>query len=87
MITTIGFDDFSWERYYTPDYYLPDYNLLVEIKEGGDHPNTNPAYIRETKYKVALKDEAMRKQTKYSHKRPESSDLTATHTQYSHHRS
>lgn len=54
------------ERYYTPDYYLPDYNLLVEIKEGGDHPNTNPAYIRETKYKVALKDEAMRKQTKYN---------------------
>ncbi|MCM1230131.1 MAG: hypothetical protein NC489_08360 [Ruminococcus flavefaciens] len=54
------------ERWYTPDYYLPDYNLLVEIKEGGDHPNTNPAYLKETRYKVALKDEAMKKQTKYN---------------------
>lgn len=54
------------QRQYTPDYYLPDYNLLIEIKEGGNHPNTNPAYLKETKYKVALKDEAMKKQTKYN---------------------
>ncbi|MCM1531942.1 MAG: hypothetical protein NC114_06680 [Ruminococcus flavefaciens] len=54
------------ERWYTPDYYLPDYNLLVEIKEGGDHPNTNPAYLKETRYKVALKDNAMKKQNKYN---------------------
>lgn len=54
-------------RWYTPDYYMPDYNLIVEIKEGGDHPNLNPAYIRETKYKVAMKDEMMKKQTKYNY--------------------
>lgn len=53
-------------RKYIPDFYLPDYNLLVEIKDGGEHPNTNPAFIKETKYKVAMKDEAMRKQTKYN---------------------
>ena len=56
----------SVQRQYTPDYYLPDYNLLVEIKEGGAHPNTNPAYIKETKYKVALKDDVMKKQNKYN---------------------
>lgn len=53
-------------RTYMPDYYLPDYNLLVEIKEGGKHPNTNPAYLKETKYKEKLKDEVMRNQTEYN---------------------
>lgn len=53
-------------RKYDPDFYLPDYNLLVEIKDGGKHTNTNPAFVEETKYKVALKDEVMRKQTKYN---------------------
>lgn len=54
------------QRTYTPDYYLPDYNLLVEIKEGGKHPNTNPAYIEGTKYKVAMKDAVMKQQNKYN---------------------
>ncbi len=54
------------ERKYIPDYYLPDYNLLIEVKDGGKHTNTNPEFVKETKYKVALKDEAMRKQTKYN---------------------
>lgn len=49
---------------YDPDFYLPDYNLLVENKDAG---NTNPAFIKETKYKVALKDEAMKKQNKYNY--------------------
>ena len=55
------------DRFYIPDYYLPDYNLIIEIKPGGDHPNANPAYIEETRYKEFLKDEAMRKQTKFNY--------------------
>lgn len=55
------------DRFYIPDYYLPDYNLIIEIKPGGEHPNMNPAYIEETKYKEALKDEAMAKQAKYNY--------------------
>lgn len=55
------------ERYYIPDYYLPDYNLLIEIKDGGKHPNTNPAFMEETKYKVRMKDDAMRAQSKYNY--------------------
>lgn len=54
-------------RQYDPDFYLPDYNLIVEIKDGGSHTNTNPAFIKETKYKVALKDDVMRKQNKYNY--------------------
>lgn len=51
-------------RTYMPDYYLPDYNLIVEIKDAG---NENPAFIEETKYKVAMKDAAMRNQNKYNY--------------------
>ena len=54
-------------RTYMPDYYLPDYNLLIEIKDGGEKSNTNPAFIEETKYKVYLKDEAMKRQTRYNY--------------------
>ena len=54
------------KRFYAPDYYMPDYNLLIEIKDGGDKPNTNPKFLEETRYKVALKDAAMRKQDKYN---------------------
>lgn len=55
------------ERSYNPDFWLPDYNLIVECKEGGNHPNTNPAYIEETKFKESLKDEVMKKQTQYNY--------------------
>lgn len=55
------------DRQYIPDYYLPDYNLLVEIKDGNGESNTNPAFVKETKYKVALKDAVMKAQTKYNY--------------------
>ena len=55
------------DRQYIPDYYLPDYNLIVEIKDGGNHANTNPAFIKETKYKVALKDAVMASQTEFNY--------------------
>lgn len=54
-------------HYYLPDYYLPDYNLIVEIKDGGSMTNTNPEFQRTTGYKVALKDEVMKKQDKYNY--------------------
>ena len=54
-------------RTYMPDFYLPDYNLIVEIKDGGNHPNGNPKFNEETKYKVALKDEAMKNQTDFNY--------------------
>lgn len=50
-------------RQYIPDYYLPDYNLIVEIKDAN---NQNPAFVKDTKYKVAYKNKAMQNQTKYN---------------------
>lgn len=54
-------------RKYMPDYYLPDYNLIIEIKDGGKKHNTNPAYLKQTGYKVALKDEVMKNQNRYNY--------------------
>lgn len=49
---------------YDPDYYLIEYNLIVEVKDAN---NQNPAFLEETRYKVALKDDAMKKQSKYNY--------------------
>lgn len=29
---------------YIPDYYMPEYSLVIEIKDGGDNPNTHPGF-------------------------------------------
>ena len=55
------------ERFFIPDFYMPQYDLLVEIKDGGEFKNENPKFLEETRYKVYLKDEAMRHQTKYNY--------------------
>ena len=64
-------------RQYMPDYYLPDYNLIVEIKDGGKKHNTNPAYMKETGYKVPLKDEVMKAQKKYNYIRISGANYSA----------
>ena len=54
-------------RTYMPDFYMPDYNLIVEIKDGGNHPNGNKQFNEETKYKVSMKDDAMRSQNEFNY--------------------
>lgn len=29
-------------KFHIPDFYLPSYNLIIQIKDGGDNPNGNP---------------------------------------------
>lgn len=60
---TFKYMDGDVERFYMPDFYLPDYNLMVEIK--GD--NKNPEYLKDTGYKVKLKDDVMKKQKDYNY--------------------
>lgn len=54
--------DKTW-RTYIPDFYLPDYNAIIEIKSS----NSNPAYVKETKYKEKYKEAAVKKQRKYNY--------------------
>ena len=54
-------------RIYMPDYYLPNFNLIVEIKDGGDNPNMHHKIQEVDKVKESLKDEIMRNQDKYNY--------------------
>ena len=49
------------ELFYIPDLYIPSLNLIVEIKDGGDNPNTHPKIQVVDKVKEKLKDDLMRK--------------------------
>lgn len=49
------------ELFYIPDIYIPSLNLIIEIKDGGDNPNTHPKIQQVDKMKEKLKDEVMAK--------------------------
>ena len=44
---------------YIPDYYMRDFNLIIEIKDGGDNPNMHPKIQRIDKSKEKCKDAAV----------------------------
>lgn len=49
------------DLFYIPDIYIPSLNLIVEIKDGGDNPNTHPKIQAVDKVKEKLKDDLMKK--------------------------
>lgn len=53
------------KRLYIPDYYLPNFNLIVEIKDGGDNPNKHPHRQGSDMEKETLKDQVMKDQNEY----------------------
>ena len=48
------------KHFYIPDFYIGSLNLEVEIKDGGDNPNTHPKIQAVDKEKERLKDAVMR---------------------------
>lgn len=56
------------KKFYIPDFYLEPYNLIIEIKDGGDNRNTNPHMI-ETRNKTLAKEKAIKKINKYHYLR------------------
>ena len=56
------------KRFYIPDFYLEPYNLIIEIKDGGDNKNNNPAMI-DTRNKTIEKEKAIKKMNKYNYLR------------------
>lgn len=51
---------------YIPDYYMREYNLIIEIKDGGDNPNTHPGFAP-NRERERSKDEAIIKSKKYNY--------------------
>lgn len=55
------------ERFYFPDFFLPSISLEIEIKDGGDNPNTHPGFAVTTKLKEAEKDKVMTSQNSFNY--------------------
>lgn len=47
------------KHFYFPDIYIASLNLEIEIKDGGDNPNTHPKIQAIDKVKEKLKDDVM----------------------------
>lgn len=54
------------ERFYFPDFYLPSISLEIEVKDGGENPNTHPGFAVTTKLKEAEKDKVMTSQNAFN---------------------
>lgn len=48
------------KHFYIPDFFIPSLNLEVEIKDGGDNPNTHHKIQDIDKVKEMLKDDVMK---------------------------
>ena len=55
------------KKFYVPDYYIKQYNLIIEIKDGGDNPNNHPKIQRIDKSKEKAKDRAIKKTNYYNY--------------------
>lgn len=63
------------EHYYITDIYFIPYNLIIEVKDGGSNPNTNPS-LAETRRKKLAKEEYIIKHTNYNYLRLTDNDLS-----------
>lgn len=60
---------------YIPDIYYIPYNLMIEVKDGGNRPNTNPQLI-ETRRRQVAKEEYIVKETNYNYIRLTNNDFS-----------
>ena len=60
---------------YLPDFFYVPYQLLIEIKDGGDNPNNHPHRIEEEK-KNKAKEEAVKRLDRYSYVRVVNNDFS-----------
>lgn len=63
------------KHYYITDAYYVPYNLIIEVKDGGDRPNTNPAFA-ETRRKVIAKEKFIIEKTDYNYLRLTNNDFS-----------
>ena len=63
------------EHIYLPDYYYIPYNLIVEIKDGGNNKNNHPKRTGEDEEKLLAKESAVAKLKKYNYVRVTNNDF------------
>lgn len=55
------------EKFYIPDFFIPSLNLEIEIKDGGDNPNTHHKIQGVDKVKEKLKDNVLMSQKRFNY--------------------
>ena len=63
------------EHWYISDMYYAPYNLIIEVKDGGNRPNTNPNFALSRK-KMLAKEEYIIKHTDYNYLRLTDNDFS-----------
>lgn len=70
--------EYDWKgnkHIYLPDFYYIPYNLIIEIKDGGDNPNKNPAITENRQDRVLAKEDAIRRGKKFNYVRITNNDF------------
>lgn len=70
--------EYEWEgktHTYLPDFYYIPYNLIIEVKDGGDNPNNNPGVKRDNQDRLKAKENAIKNKTKYNYIRLTNNDF------------
>ena len=69
---------YTWmgkEHLYIPDFYYIPYNLLIEVKDGGDNPNKNPSMQDYKTTRQQAKEDAVRASKKFNYIRQTNNDF------------
>lgn len=61
---------------YLPDFYYIPYNLIIEIKDGGDNPNNHSHRTGEDEARLQAKEAFIKKQKKYNYVRQVNNDFS-----------
>ena len=64
------------EHLYLPDFYYTPYNLIIEIKDGGDNPNNNPEVRHYKALHQSAKEKAVQDTGKYNYVRVVNNDFS-----------
>lgn len=64
---SISYEYEGKEHIYIPDFYYIPYNLLIEIKDGGDNPNKNPAMQKYKTDRQTAKENAVKATGKFNY--------------------
>ena len=63
------------QHLYIPDFYYIPYNLIIEIKDGGNNPNNHPHRTGEDELKLRCKEEAIKQLNEFSYVRVVNNDF------------
>lgn len=61
---------------YLPDFYYIPYNLIIEVKDGGDNPNNHSHRTGEDEARLQAKEAFIKRQKKYNYVRQVNNDFS-----------